>query len=117
MYMSLYVCVYAYHCLCVYNHCVCVYIIVCVCIYIYHCVCVCVLDMAIYGEEPASDSLALVVCEQCGRVVKSQALSKHKGWCVCVCVCVCVKHERGRGGESGERKEREEGGEREGKGA
>ncbi|CAI7997265.1 Ataxin-7-like protein 1 [Geodia barretti] len=36
-------------------------------------------DMAIYGEEPASDSLALVVCEQCGRVVKSQALSKHKG--------------------------------------
>ena len=113
MYMSLYVCVYAYHCLCVYNHCVCVYIIVCVCIYIYHCVCV--LDMAIYGEEPASDSLALVVCEQCGRVVKSQALSKHKGWCVCV--CVCVKHERGRGGESGERKEREEGGEREGKGA
>ena len=116
MYMSLCVCVYVYHC-------VCVYIIVCVCVYIYHCVCVCVciyitvcvcvLDMAIYGEEPASDSLALVVCEQCGRVVKSQALSKHKGWCV----CVCVKHERGRGGESGERKEREEGGEREGKGA
>lgn len=35
--------------------------------------------MAIYGVEPASDSLALVVCEQCGRVVKSQALSKHKG--------------------------------------
>ena len=35
--------------------------------------------MAIYGEEPASDSLALVVCQQCGRVVKSQALSKHKG--------------------------------------
>ena len=61
--------------------------------------------MAIYGEEPASDSLALVVCELCGRVVKSQALSKHKGVCVylyvcvlcvyynmrvCVCVCVCL---------------------------
>ena len=54
--------------------------------------------MAIYGEEPASDSLALVVCEQCSRVVKSQALSKHKG----LCVCVCVKHEWGRGGESEE---------------
>ena len=41
---------------------------------------ICCTDMAIYGEEPASDSLALVVCEQCSRVVKSQALSKHKGW-------------------------------------
>ena len=104
-------CVCTYITVCVYIITVCVYISLFVCVYIYITVCVCVLDMAIYGEEPASDSLALVVCEQCGRVVKSQALSKHKGW------CVCVKHERGRGGESGERKEREEGGEREGKGA
>ena len=52
--------------------------------------------MAIYGEEPASDSLALVVCELCGRVVKSQALSKHKGVCVYfMCVCVlCVYYMR-----------------------
>lgn len=35
--------------------------------------------MAIYGEEPAMDSLSLVVCKQCSRVVKSQALLKHKG--------------------------------------
>ncbi len=37
------------------------------------------LDMAIYGEEPALDSLSLVVCGDCGRVVKSQALVNHKG--------------------------------------
>ena len=36
------------------------------------------IDMAIYGEEPAIDSLSLVVCGQCGRVVKSQALLQHK---------------------------------------
>ncbi len=35
--------------------------------------------MAIYGEEPAMDSLSLVVCKQCGRVVKSEALLKHRG--------------------------------------
>ena len=35
-------------------------------------------DMAIYGEEPAIDSLSLVVCGQCGRVVKSQALLQHQ---------------------------------------
>lgn len=35
-------------------------------------------DMAIYGEDPAMDSLSLVVCKQCERVVKSQAYQKHK---------------------------------------
>ena len=35
--------------------------------------------MAIYGREPATDNMLLVVCEICGRVVKSQALLKHKG--------------------------------------
>ena len=39
----------------------------------------CQLDMAIYGREPATDNMLLVVCELCGRVVKSQALLKHKG--------------------------------------
>ena len=38
--------------------------------------------MAIYGEEPALDSLSLVVCGDCGRVVKSQALVNHKGMCM-----------------------------------
>ena len=43
-------------------------------------VCVCV-DMAIYGELPVSDSLTLVVCQHCSRVVKSEAVAKHKGEC------------------------------------
>ncbi|XP_011410019.1 PREDICTED: ataxin-7-like isoform X1 [Amphimedon queenslandica] len=35
-------------------------------------------DMAIYGREPATDKMILVVCELCRRVVKSQALLKHR---------------------------------------
>lgn len=36
-------------------------------------------DMAIYGREPATDRLIFVVCDLCGRVMKSQAVLKHKG--------------------------------------
>lgn len=36
-------------------------------------------DMAIYGELPVSDCLSLVVCRKCNRVIKSEALIKHKG--------------------------------------
>ena len=37
------------------------------------------LDMAIYGREPATDNLVLVVCDICNRTVKSQAFMRHKG--------------------------------------
>ena len=59
-----------------------------------------IIDMAIYGREPATDKMVLVVCEICDRVVKSQAYLRHRGQSVvhdvcrcvylCVCVCVCV---------------------------
>lgn len=35
-------------------------------------------DMAIYGREPATDKMVLVVCEICDRVVKSQAYLRHR---------------------------------------
>ena len=52
--------------------------------------------MAIYGREPATDKMVLVVCEICDRVVKSQAYLRHRGQsvlhdvCRCVSLCVCV---------------------------
>ena len=55
--------------------------------------------MAIYGREPATDKMVLVVCEICDRVVKSQAYLRHRGQsvfhdvcrlCVYVSMCGCM---------------------------
>lgn len=35
--------------------------------------------MAIYGREPATDRMLLVICHLCGRVLKLQAVLKHNG--------------------------------------
>ena len=40
---------------------------------------VCFVDMAIYGREPATDRMLLVICNLCGRVIKLQAVVKHNG--------------------------------------
>ena len=53
----------------------------CTLVYMYACtpLCFALVDMAIYGQEPATDKMLLVVCNVCGRVLKLQAVVKHNG--------------------------------------